>query len=133
MVERSQQGARGHLLEYPRSSHDLRPHAHHGDHRFPSMKIPVDSPLVMRNSRHAITEAGFDTIVENLRKSAERSGERPLRSGRAQLSRYWKSRLVSTGPATISCAERPRAKPGTSTSTAHSLLPCMVVAQDSRR
>ena len=35
----------------------------------PVMKIPVDSPLVMRNSRHAITEAGLDTIVENLRKS----------------------------------------------------------------
>ena len=40
----------------------------------PVMKIPVDSPLVMRNSRHAITEAGLDTIVENLRKS-ERGGD----------------------------------------------------------
>ena len=39
----------------------------------PVMKIPVDSPLVMRNSRHAITEAGLGTIIENLRK-AERSG-----------------------------------------------------------
>lgn len=35
----------------------------------PVMRIPVDSPLVMRNSRHAITEAGFDTILENLRKA----------------------------------------------------------------
>jgi len=35
----------------------------------PTMKIAVDSPMVMRNSRHAITEAGFDTIIENLRKS----------------------------------------------------------------
>jgi hypothetical protein len=33
----------------------------------PAMKIPVDSPLVMKNSRHAITEAGFDTVIENLR------------------------------------------------------------------
>jgi len=33
----------------------------------PSMKIPVDSPLVTRNSRHSITEAGFDTILENMR------------------------------------------------------------------
>ncbi len=39
----------------------------------PVMRIPVDSPLVMRNSRHAITEAGLGTIIENLRK-AERSG-----------------------------------------------------------
>jgi len=35
----------------------------------PSMKIPVDSPLVTRNSRHSITEAGFDTILENMRGS----------------------------------------------------------------
>ena len=35
----------------------------------PTMKIAVDSPLVMRNSRHAITEAGFDTIIDNLRKA----------------------------------------------------------------
>ena len=32
----------------------------------PRMSIPVDSPLALRNSRHPITEAGFDTIFENL-------------------------------------------------------------------
>ena len=50
------------------------------------MKIPVDSPLVMRNSRHAITEAGLDTIVENLRKSGTRRA-RTIHVRRAQLSR----------------------------------------------
>ena len=30
------------------------------------MSIPVDSPIAMRNSRHPITEAGFDTILDNL-------------------------------------------------------------------
>jgi hypothetical protein len=35
----------------------------------PSIKIPIDSPLVMKNSRHSITEAGFDTILENMRGS----------------------------------------------------------------
>jgi Protein of unknown function (DUF1571) len=35
----------------------------------PSMKIAVDSPLVMKNSRHTIAEAGFDTILANLQKS----------------------------------------------------------------
>ena len=35
----------------------------------PSMKIPVDSPLVMKNSRHAITEAGFETIIANLQSA----------------------------------------------------------------
>jgi hypothetical protein len=38
------------------------------------MKIAVDSPMVMRNSRHAITEAGFDTILENLSKSRSTNG-----------------------------------------------------------
>jgi hypothetical protein len=37
----------------------------------PAMKIAIDSPLATRNSRHAITEAGFDTIVANFRKSAK--------------------------------------------------------------
>jgi hypothetical protein len=32
------------------------------------MSIPVDSPLALRNSRHPITEAGFDTILQNLIK-----------------------------------------------------------------
>jgi hypothetical protein len=35
----------------------------------PSMKIAVDSPLVMKNSRHTIAEAGFETILANLQKS----------------------------------------------------------------
>jgi hypothetical protein len=30
------------------------------------MSIPIDSPVAMRNSRHPITEAGFDTILNNL-------------------------------------------------------------------
>jgi hypothetical protein len=32
------------------------------------MSIPVDSPLALRNSRHPITEAGFDTILDGLFK-----------------------------------------------------------------
>ena len=37
----------------------------------PTMKMAIDSPMVTRSSRHSITEAGFDTIIENLRKSVE--------------------------------------------------------------
>lgn len=40
----------------------------------PTMKIPVDSPMVMKNSRHSITEAGFDIIIENLQKSNREKG-----------------------------------------------------------
>ena len=35
----------------------------------PSLKIAVDSPLVMKNSRHTIAEAGFEMILANLQKS----------------------------------------------------------------
>jgi hypothetical protein len=34
----------------------------------PRMSFPIDSPLVLRTSRHPITEAGFDTIVDGLEK-----------------------------------------------------------------
>ena len=64
----SQQGARGHLLECSQPRNDFRAHAVGGD----LVAGDEDSgrqPLVMRNSRHAISEAGLDTIVENLRKS----------------------------------------------------------------
>ena len=98
----------------------------------PVMKIPVDSPLVMRNSRHAITEAGLDTIVENLRKSERGGDDAASQRGRAQLSRASRSRRASTGPATISCAGRRPAKPGMSTSTSARCCRRMVVAQDSR-
>jgi Protein of unknown function (DUF1571) len=37
----------------------------------PSVKIAVDSPLVMKNSRHTIAEAGFETILGNLEKSQQ--------------------------------------------------------------
>jgi hypothetical protein len=43
----------------------------------PRLAFPPDSPMVMKNSRHPVTEAGFDSIVEGLEnslKAAEASG-----------------------------------------------------------
>ncbi len=40
----------------------------------PRMTIPVDSVLAMRNSRHPITEAGFDTIFDNLKRQVDAQG-----------------------------------------------------------
>jgi hypothetical protein len=44
----------------------------------PRLSLPPDSPLALRNSRHPITEAGFDTIVGNLEKTIDenRAGNR---------------------------------------------------------
>jgi Protein of unknown function (DUF1571) len=51
----------------------------------PRLSMPPDSPLAMRNSRHPINEAGFDTILENL----ELSYQGNLRADRARgLIRY---------------------------------------------
>jgi hypothetical protein len=41
----------------------------------PAMRIAVDSPLVMKNSRHSITEAGLDTVIDKLRKAGRQEGD----------------------------------------------------------
>lgn len=48
----------------------------------PRMSLPVDSPLALRNSRHAITEAGFDTILDNLTQQLEGPDNTPPPGGR---------------------------------------------------
>lgn len=48
----------------------------------PRMSLPVDSPLALRNSRHAITEAGFDTIFNNLSKQVDAQGRPTGAEGR---------------------------------------------------
>ena len=97
----------------------------------PVMKIPVDSPLVMRNSRHPITEAGLDTIVENLRKSERGGDATPTRQGGLKYKGIEKpSGLDRT------CHHFVRVTASGETWNvyldARSLLPSMVIAQDSR-
>jgi hypothetical protein len=43
-------------------------HVHMGNPLVPAVSMRPDSPLVMRSSRHPITEAGFAMIIENLEK-----------------------------------------------------------------
>ena len=80
----------------------------------PRMSIPVDSPLALRNSRHPITEAGFDTILDNLFKFLRADRGCPPATGnsstRASIGpRGW------TSPAIWSSGLHPREKPGKST------------------
>ena len=44
----------------------------------PRLSLPPDSPLALHNSRHPITEAGFDTILRNLQKTIDenKAGDR---------------------------------------------------------
>ena len=46
-------------------------HVHMGNPLVPAVSMKPDSPLVMRNSRHPITEAGFGTIIDNLQKGLD--------------------------------------------------------------
>lgn len=47
-------------------------HVHMGDSLVPvpNLSLPPDSPMVMKNSRHPITEAGFDAVVAILERGA---------------------------------------------------------------
>ena len=40
----------------------------------PRLSLPIDSPMVMRNSRHPVTEAGFDSIVASLEEALKSTG-----------------------------------------------------------
>ncbi len=47
----------------------------------PNLALAPDSPLVMRSSRHPITEAGFDTIIRALEKSIVAGRTDPTKVG----------------------------------------------------
>ena len=78
-VRRSPKAVR---LEWPSGAHKGREaiyaagegggllHVHMGDSLVPvpNLSLPPDSPLVMKNSRHPITEAGFDALVTTLER-----------------------------------------------------------------
>jgi hypothetical protein len=93
------------------------------------MKIPVDSPMVMKNSRHSINEAGLDTVIANLRKCLDQ--EHP--SGSEPGEPIYRG--VETPPGLDRPSHRfTRRSPSGETWTVyldvHSLLPCMVLAHD---
>jgi hypothetical protein len=59
--------------------------------------LPPDSPLALANSRHPITEAGFDTIVANLEAALKRQKE----------ANPTQSRFAYEGTETPSALDRP--------------------------
>jgi hypothetical protein len=60
--------SKGREVIYSSAVNDRMMYVNMGNSALPisRMSIPVDSPLALRNSRHPITEAGFDTIFQNL-------------------------------------------------------------------
>jgi hypothetical protein len=96
----------------------------------PTMRIPIDSPLVMKNSRHAITEAGFDAIVETLHRSAGQGNDR------SEIGDLSYRGLGKPAGLDRACHHFARRSPSGETWNIYldavSLLPRMVVAEDPR-
>jgi hypothetical protein len=92
----------------------------------PTMKIPVDSPMVMKNSRHSITEAGFDTIIHNLRKSQDGSQKPDM--GRLAYKGVEKPPGLDR-PSHVFTRRAPSGETWTVFLDTQTMMPCMVVAK----
>jgi hypothetical protein len=93
----------------------------------PTMKIPIDSPMVMKNSRHSIAEAGLDTIIENLQKSRDASHQKEL--GRLDYRGVEKPPGLNR-PSHVFTRRTPSGATWTVFLDASTMLPCMTVAKD---
>jgi hypothetical protein len=95
----------------------------------PRMSMPPDSPLVLKSSRHPITEAGLDTIVANLEKAIEMARQGDLSQGRVSYGG-----LENPGPLDHPCHKLVRITPSGETWHVYidpeTRLPVMVQATD---
>ena len=76
----------------------------------PRLSIPPDSPMVMKNSRHPVTEAGFDSLIRGLEDAPGRRLGAQLRRPRDPAPARPSSTIAWSGP-------RARARSHGSTST----------------
>jgi hypothetical protein len=95
----------------------------------PTMKMAIDSPMVTRSSRHSIAEAGFDTIIESLRKSVEPADAATAAQGRAIYRGIEKPPGLDR-PSHVFTRRSPNGETWTVFLDARTLLPSMVVAKD---
>lgn len=95
----------------------------------PRMSMPPDSPLILKSSRHPITEAGLDTVVANLEKTITLSGQGDMSRGRLSYAG-----LENPGPLERPCHKLVRITPSGETWHVYidpqTNLPAMVQATD---
>jgi hypothetical protein len=96
----------------------------------PTMKMAIDSPMVTRSSRHSIKEAGFDTIIANLRNSVDQVDAANTAQGRAAYRGIEKPPGIDR-PSHVFTRRSPGGETWTVFIDAKTLLPSMVVAKDS--
>jgi hypothetical protein len=94
------------------------------------MKMAIDSPMVTRSSRHSIAEAGFDTIIANLRKSVDQVDAENTAQGRAAYRGVEKPPGLDR-PSHVFTRRSQSGETWTVFIDARTLLPSMVVAKDS--
>ena len=95
----------------------------------PTMKMAIDSPMVTRSSRHSISEAGFDTIIDNLRKSVDQADAANAAQGRAAYRGVEKPPGLDR-PSHVFTRRSPNGETWTVFIDARTMLPSMVVAKD---
>jgi hypothetical protein len=97
--------------------------------RVPRMSMAPDSPLVLKSSRHPITEAGLDTIVANLEKAIDLARQGDMSRGRVSYGG-----LENPGPLDHPCHKLVRITPSGETWHVYidpeTQLPAMVQATD---
>jgi hypothetical protein len=97
--------------------------------RVPRMSMAPDSPLVLKSSRHPITEAGLDTIVANLEKAIDLARQGDMSRGRVSYGG-----LENPGPLDHPCHKLVRITPSGETWHVYidpeTHLPAMVQATD---
>ncbi len=97
--------------------------------RVPRMSMAPDSPLVLKSSRHPITEAGLDAIVANLEKAIELARQGDMSGGRVSYGG-----LENPGPLDHACHKLVRITPSGETWHVYidpeTQLPAMVQATD---
>lgn len=95
----------------------------------PRVSLPANSPIALKNSRHPISEAGFATLVAEVRRSLE-----TYRSGTLANDQLTYRGLASPEPGAPPCHAIVRVTPTGETWTVHiddrTKLPYMVHAQD---
>jgi hypothetical protein len=96
----------------------------------PTMKMAIDSPMVTRSSRHSIAEAGFDTIIANLRKSVDPTDAASTAQGRAAYRGVEKPPGLDR-PSHVFTRRSRSGETWTVFIDARTMLPSMVVAKDS--
>ena len=93
----------------------------------PTMKVALDNPLVMKNSRHSIAEAGFDTIIDNLQKAQD--GARKPDLGRIAYRGIEKPPGLDR-PSHVFTRRAPSGETWTVFLDVRTMLPCMAIAKD---